>query len=42
MNNLLNRIEELENKRDNNTITMEEDALLIKLIDLGEKFIYSK
>ena len=39
MKNLINKIELLENKRNNGTITMTEDATLVKLTDLATKFL---
>lgn len=42
MKNLLNRIEILEAKQDNGTITFEEQALLIKLSDLADKYLSAK
>tara|TARA_R110000851_G_scaffold330749_1_gene503953 strand:- start:1044 stop:1169 length:126 start_codon:yes stop_codon:yes gene_type:complete len=38
---LINRIEELENKQDNGTITMNEEVLLNKLIERVESFLYA-
>lgn len=40
MKNLLNKIESLENKQDNGTITMIEETQLCKLIELAEKVLY--
>jgi hypothetical protein len=39
MNDLINRINTLENQRDNGTITMENEVVLIKLIEIAEKLI---
>jgi hypothetical protein len=39
MKNLINKIENLENKQDNGTITMCEENQLCKLIELAEKFL---
>ena len=39
MKNLLNKIENLEDKRDNGTITMSEEAQLCRLIEAAEKFL---
>lgn len=41
MKNLLKRIQILEDKQDNGTITMDEQALFIKLCDMADKYIYS-
>jgi len=40
MKNLINRIEILEAKQDNGTITFDEQALYIKLSDLADKFLF--
>ena len=40
MKNLLNKIENLEDKRDNGTITMSEEAQLCRLIEMVEKVLY--
>ena len=37
MKNLLNKIENLENKQDNGTITMNEETQLCRLIEMVEK-----
>jgi hypothetical protein len=42
MENLINRMNNLEDKRDNGTMTMEEELLLLKLGDLFEKIVYCK
>jgi hypothetical protein len=42
MKNLLNRIAKLEEKQENGTITMDEQALFCKLNDLFDNYIYSK
>jgi hypothetical protein len=39
MKALLNTIDTLENKRDNGTITMEQEVTLIRLIEMAESFI---
>ena len=39
MKNLINTIELLEGKRDNGTITMNEDAKLVRLVDLAKGFL---
>jgi hypothetical protein len=39
MKNLINRIEELEDKRDNGTITMEEEIVFLRLVELAENFL---
>ena len=41
MNALINTIEKLEAKQDNGTITMTEEAILIKLIEIVESKIYT-
>jgi len=41
MTNLINRIQILEDKQENGTITMEEQALFIKLCDLADKYLDS-
>lgn len=38
MKNLINKIENLENKRDNGTMTMEEEVVFLKLVELAENF----
>ena len=40
MKNLLNKIENLENKQDNGTITMNEETQLCRLIEMVEKVLY--
>lgn len=42
MKNLINKIEALENKRDNGTMTMEEEVVFIKLCDLADSFLAKK
>lgn len=42
MQNLINKIEKLEAKRDNGTITMTEEAVMIKLIELVEGLLNKK
>jgi hypothetical protein len=39
MENLINKIENLENKRDNGTITMEEEVVFLRLVELAENFL---
>lgn len=39
MKNLINRIELLEKKQFNGTITFEEEVVLLNLIELAEKWI---
>ncbi len=39
MKNLINKIENLENKQDNGTITMSEETQLCRLIEMAEKFL---
>lgn len=39
MKNLINRIEKLEDKRDNGTITMEEEIVFLRLVELAENFL---
>ena len=38
MKNLLNRITELESQRDNGTITMENEIVFVRLIELARKY----
>ena len=38
---LINRIEELENKQDNGTITMNEEVLLCRLVEKVESILYA-
>jgi len=38
MNNILNRISELEEQRDNGTITMEDEIVFLKLVEIAEKY----
>jgi len=38
MNNILNRISELEDQRDNGTITMEDAIVFLKLVEIAEKY----
>jgi len=40
MKNLIKRIEILEAKQENGTITFEEQALYIKLSDLADKYLF--
>lgn len=42
MENLINKIEKLENKQENGTITFEEQALFVKLCALADKFLFPK
>ncbi len=39
MKNLINRIEKLEDKRDNGTMTMEEEIVFLRLVELAENFL---
>ena len=40
MENVLSKIEKLENKQDNGTITMDEEGILCELIELVEGYLY--
>lgn len=40
MKNLIAKIEKLETKQENGTITFEEQAMFIKLNDLADKFLF--
>ena len=42
MNKLIAAIERLEDKRDNGTITMNEEALMCGLIQRAEEILYNK
>ena len=39
MDKLIKRIEALENKREEGTITMEEEIIFLKLVELAENFL---
>ena len=38
MKNILNRISELESQKDNGTITMENEIVFLKLVEIAEKY----
>ena len=40
MENLIKRIEKLEEKRDNGTMTMDEESTLMTLVGLADGFIF--
>jgi hypothetical protein len=42
MKNLINKIGKLEDKRDNGTMTMEEEVRFLKLVELAEKYLETK